>query len=75
MRMNQAITAASRRAHLKGQTHYVVFGSIGNERRTYHVATEEDLSTSFAGTRAVAVCNHDGHIEFTASAEIARSTG
>jgi hypothetical protein len=75
MRMNQAITAASRRAHFKGQTHYVVFGSMGNERRTYHVATVEELSTLFAGTRPLAVCDHDGHVEFTASAEIARSTG
>lgn len=65
MRMNQAITAASRRAHLKGQTHYVVFSSKGNEPRTYHVATEEELRTLFAGTQAVAVCGHDGHVEYS----------
>jgi hypothetical protein len=65
MKMNQAITAASRRAHLNGQTHYVVFSSVGNEPRTYHVATEEELSTLFAGTPAVAVCGRDGRVEYS----------
>jgi len=64
MKMNQAITAASRRAHLKGQAHYVVFGSVDNKLRTYHVATEEELKTLFAGIQAVAVCDQGGHVEY-----------